>query len=87
MSTPSHISAKLSAARRSLTVWFSAAVPALLAGAEALKDQLPAMQGLLTGWNLVAASVAVSVAVTVLRVRAVTAPVDAPASDQSSPVA
>ena len=58
-------------AQKSLTVWFSAAVPVLLAGAEALKDQLPALGELLTGWRLVAASVAVSIVVAWLRVRSI----------------
>jgi hypothetical protein len=58
MSTKSKTSMKLRAARKSATVWFSAAVPVALAGAEALKDNLPALQ--LTGWQLVIASAAVS---------------------------
>jgi hypothetical protein len=64
---------KLHAARQSLTVWFSAAVPVLLAGAEALKEQLPAISSLLSGWTLVAASAAISAIVAVLRVRSVQA--------------
>lgn len=67
--TRKHLRAKARAAKKSLTVWFSAAVPVLLAGAEALKDQLPALGELLTGWHLVAASVAVSIVVAWLRVR------------------
>lgn len=62
---------KLHAARRSLTVWFSAAIPVLLAGAEALKDQLPAIGELLHGWPLVALSVGVSILVAALRLRKV----------------
>lgn len=60
---------KLQAARKSLTVWFSAAVPAILAAAEALKEQLPAIAGFLAGWKLVALSCAVSALVAYLRVR------------------
>jgi hypothetical protein len=56
-----------------MTVWFSAAVPVLLAAAESLKEQLPAIAGLLTGWRLVAASVLVSAVVTALRVRGIKA--------------
>lgn len=69
--------AKLAAARRSLTVWASAAVPAVLAAAEALKDQLPSLSGLLVGWRLVAVSVAVSTVIAVLRVRGVKGDSDA----------
>lgn len=68
-----NLSAKLKAARKSLTVWASAAVPLLLAGAEALKDQLPAIGGFLSGWPLVVLSVGVSVLITALRVRGVKA--------------
>lgn len=71
MKTRKDLRAKARAARKSLTVWFSAAVPLLLAVAEALKDQLPALSGLLGGWALVAVSVAVSTVVTVLRLRGV----------------
>lgn len=60
---------RLRAAKRSLTVWFSAAVPVLLAGAEALKENLPYLADALTGWNLVALSVGVSVLIAYLRVR------------------
>lgn len=60
---------KVRAARSSLTVWFSAAVPALLAGAEALKENLPAIGEFLHGWKLVTLSVLVSVTVAALRVR------------------
>ena len=60
---------KFRAAARSATVWFSAAVPALLAAAEALKDGLPGLAEWLTGWKLVAASVVVSALVAWLRVR------------------
>lgn len=60
---------KLNAAKKSLTVWASAAVPVLLAGAEALKDNLPAISGFLTGWKLVALSVVVSALIAALRVR------------------
>jgi hypothetical protein len=66
MTTARH---KLTAARKSLTVWFSAAVPALLAAAEALKENLPEIGEFLHGWKLVAASVAVSAVVAALRVR------------------
>ena len=71
MQTKAHPRSKLKAARRSLTVWFSAAVPVLLAGAEALKEQLPAISALLDGWSLVAASAAISAIVAVLRVRSI----------------
>lgn len=54
---------------RSATVWFSAAVPVLLAVAESFKDQLPLLNEFLTGWRMVAASVAVSAVVAYLRVR------------------
>lgn len=62
---------KLHAARRSYTVWLSAAVPVLLAAAEALKEQLPALQGVLSGWPLVCLSVGVSALIAALRVRSV----------------
>lgn len=73
MSTASNITAKFAAARKSLTVWASAAVPVVLAAAEALKDQLPALGELLHGWPLVAVSVGVSALIAALRVRSVTA--------------
>lgn len=60
---------KLKAAARSLTVWASAAVPVLLAAAETLKEQLPAIAGFMTGWKLVALSVGVSALIAALRVR------------------
>lgn len=66
-----HLRARAKAAKTSLTVWFSAAVPVLLAIAEALKDQLPLLNGLLGGWTLVGVSVAVSAIVTVLRLRGI----------------
>jgi len=69
--TPATLSAKLTAARKSLTVWASAAVPVILASAEALKEQLPAIGGLLHGWPLVALSVGVSALIAALRVRGV----------------
>lgn len=59
----------LGAARRSLTVWFSAAVSVLLAGAETLKENLPALSGMLTGWKLVAVSAVVNAIVAYLRLR------------------
>ena len=62
---------KLHAARRSLTVWASIAVPALLAAAEAVKEQMPAIQGVLTGWPLVSVSVGISALIAALRVRSV----------------
>lgn len=71
-----NLAAKLAIARRSITVWASAAVPVLLAGAEALKDQLPAIGELLHGWPLVALSVGVSVVIAILRVRSITAPTE-----------
>lgn len=74
MSTTSNLPAKLSAARQSLTVWASAAVPVVLASAEALKEQLPAIGELLHGWPLVALSAGVSVVIAILRVRSVTSP-------------
>lgn len=67
--TKSKLRRKLGAARRSLTVWFSAAVPVLLAGAETLKENLPALGGMLTGWKLVAVSAVVSAIVAYLRLR------------------
>lgn len=60
---------KFKAATRSLTVWASAAVPVLLAAAETLKEQLPTIAGLLSGWKLVALSVGVSAVIAALRVR------------------
>lgn len=66
-----HLRARAKAAKTSLTVWFSAVVPVLLAIAEALKDQLPLLNGLLGGWTLVGVSVAVSAIVTVLRLRGI----------------
>lgn len=65
------LTSRLAAARRSLTVWAAAAVPVLLASAEALKEQLPAIGGLLQGWPLVILSVGVSALIAVLRVRTV----------------
>jgi hypothetical protein len=73
----SNLPAKLAAARRSLTVWASAAVPVALAAAEALKDQLPFISKLLQGWPLVALSVVVSSLVTALRLRSVRAGIEA----------
>ena len=70
MST-TNLPAKLSAARKSLTVWASAAVPVVLAAAEALKEQLPSVGEFLHGWKLVAVSVAVSALIAALRVRGV----------------
>lgn len=55
---------------------FSALVPILLAGAETLKDQLPALGDYLTGWKMVAASVYVSVVVAALRIRSIAAAFD-----------
>ena len=78
MKTKTPTRSKLRAARRSMTVWFSVSIPALLAVAEALKDQLPALPGLLSGWTLVAVSAAVSAVVTVLRVRSIQAEAPAP---------
>jgi hypothetical protein len=63
------ISKKVAAAKRSLTVWFSAAIPVVLATAEAVKENLPVMGEFLTGWNLVYLSVGVSALVAILRVR------------------
>lgn len=60
---------KFKAATRSMTVWASAAVPVLLAAAETLKEQLPTIAGLLSGWKLVALSVGVSAVIAALRVR------------------
>lgn len=62
---------KLKAARKSLTVWFSNAVPVLLALLVALQEQLPAIGSILSGWSLVALSVLVSAGVSYLRVRQV----------------
>lgn len=56
-------------AARSATVWFSAAVPVLLAVAESFRDQLPMLNEYLSGWRMVAASVVVSAVVAYLRVR------------------
>ncbi|MNU44080.1 hypothetical protein D3C71_328860 [compost metagenome] len=67
---------KLRAASRSMTVWFSALVPILLAAAEALRDQLPQLSEYLAGWKMVVASVVVSAIVAALRVRSVTANFD-----------
>jgi hypothetical protein len=61
---------KLSAAKRSMTAWFSLAVPVLLAGAEAFKDNLGNLDQYLNGWGKVAAACAVSAVVVMLRVRA-----------------
>lgn len=46
MNAKAPLKTKLQAAKRSLTVWFSAAVPVLLAvaEAEALREQLPILQ-------------------------------------------
>lgn len=77
------IPSKLKTARHSLTVWFSAAIPALLAAAETLKDQLPSLGYMLSGWRLVAASVAVSGIVAALRVRSAGATPAAPVSEVS----
>ena len=63
------LKSKLRAAKRSMTVWFSAAIPVALAAAETLKENLPFLSEVLTGWNMVLASVAVSVVVAYLRVR------------------
>lgn len=65
--------ARLKAARKSWTVRVAAFVPVALALAEALREQLPAMAGLMSGWGLVALSVGVSTVIAVLRVRAVEA--------------
>jgi hypothetical protein len=62
-----HLRARARAAKKSLTVWFSASVPVLLACAESLKERLPALSGLLGGWTLVA----VSTIVAVLRLRSI----------------
>lgn len=74
MKATNPLAQKLRVARRSMTVWFSAAVPVALAAAETLKEQLPALGDLLSGWRLVAASVLVSAAVAALRVRSAKAP-------------
>lgn len=68
-----NLRARARAAKKSLTVWFSAAVPVLLACAEALKEQLPALAGVLSGWTLVGVAVGVSAVVTVLRLRSISA--------------
>lgn len=68
-----HRKPRLKAASTSWTVRFAAAVPVLLAVAEAAKEQLPAVAGLMSGWSLVAASVGVSAAVAYLRVRSIEA--------------
>jgi len=60
---------KLAAAKKSLTAWFAAAVPVLLAAAEALKDNLVNLDEYLHGWGKVAAACAVSAIVVALRVR------------------
>jgi len=60
---------KLSAAKRSLTAWFSVAVPVVLAAAEALKDNLPMLAPYLSGWRMVAAACGISAVVVVLRTR------------------
>lgn len=67
--TKSKLRRKVGAARRSLTVWFSASVPMLLAGAEALKDNLPALDIYLSGWQKVAVAATVSAIVIALRLR------------------
>lgn len=67
--TKSKLRRKARAARRSLTVWFSASVPMLLAGAEALKDNLPALDIYLSGWQKVAVAATVSAIVIALRLR------------------
>jgi len=69
MKTKAPLKTKLKAARRSLTVWFSAAVPVVLAVAEALQEQIPVLSGVLSGWSLVALAVGVSAIVAILRVR------------------
>lgn len=68
MNSPTNFSAKL-AARRALTVWLSAAVPVALAAAETLKENLPALGYLLSGWRLIVASVSFLAVVAALRVR------------------
>lgn len=65
--------ARVRAASRSWTVRAAALVPVALALAEAVRDQLPAIGTLLSGWGLVALSVGVSAVIAVLRVRAVEA--------------
>ncbi len=65
----SNLPTKIAAAKKSLTAWFAAAVPALLAGAEALKDHLPDLDQYLNGWGKVAAACVVSAIVVALRVR------------------
>jgi hypothetical protein len=66
----SRLSAKLSAAKRSFTAWFSVSVPIVLAAAEALKDNLGSLDEYLNGWGKVAAACVVSAIVVALRVRA-----------------
>lgn len=65
---------RLAAARSSWTVWFAAAVPALLACATALQDQLPILKDLMGPWGYVALSVIVSTVVAILRVRSAEQP-------------
>jgi hypothetical protein len=77
------IPTKLETAKNSLTVWFSAAVPILLAAAITLQDQLPLLGSLLSGWNLFFASVAVSGMVAALRVRSAGATPAAPTAEGS----
>lgn len=72
--TTSKLRAKYNAARRSLTVWASASVPVALAAAESLKENLPSLAECLTGWRLVALSVAVSAFIAWARVRGVKDP-------------
>lgn len=64
-----NLRSKLTAARASWTIWFSAAVPVALAAAEALKDNLGSLDPYLSGWGKVAAAVAVSAVVAALRLR------------------
>ena len=66
---PRKLRSKLNRARRSWTVWFSAAVPVVLASAEALRDNLGSLDEYLSGWGKVAAAVAVSAVVAALRLR------------------
>lgn len=63
--------AKLTAARKSLTVWFAAAIPVALSAALTAQEHLTDLG--LTGWRIVALSVVVSAIVAFLRVRAVKA--------------
>ncbi|GJI97015.1 hypothetical protein RugamoR57_37330 [Duganella caerulea] len=65
------VRAKFAAARRSATVLTAGAVPILLAIAESLRDQLPAISTMLTGWPMVGLSVVVSTLIAFLRVRSV----------------